>query len=213
MNVCVTFNANRYYIKGFRVIFVMIMLCSLTTYTFQGIRSWQFTCFDGIVSILHRSMLFREFKAAFEFSAYFSEFIFFGLVATFYRDLTRFALPVTFQAIFTFLAALKSLPAFPDGNFAGSAFPVESYGCFALFTTMILFSLRSTTLLAISTMTIFRVRSCIIPRYWFNFLAGRASFCFNRIRHGFFLVKTVLEPQQTQYLCGSFYYITQGAQV
>ncbi len=38
-------------------------------------------------------------------------------------------------------------------------------------------------------------------------IALRASFCYNVLRHGFFLTKKLcLEPLQAQYLCGSFYY-------
>ena len=43
-------------------------------------------------------------------------------------------------------------------------------------------------------------------RNYLNNLAMTTSFCFNSLRHGFFLIKKLcLEPLQTQYLCGSFY--------
>ncbi len=44
----------------------------------------------------------------------------------------------------------------------------------------------------------------------FNLIATGASFCYDLLRHGFFLIKkSCLEPLQTQYLCGSFYINTE----
>ena len=41
----------------------------------------------------------------------------------------------------------------------------------------------------------------------FNLLAATASSCYNRFRHGFFLIKKLcLEPLQDRFLCGSLYF-------
>ena len=51
-------------------------------------------------------------------------------------------------------------------------------------------------------------------RKWFGFFALGTSFCYDSFRHGFFLHKKLcLEPLQTQYLCGSFYYNNKHSQI
>ncbi len=78
--------------------------------------------------------------------------------------------------------------------------------CLAIF-SCVYFLIFCATWLARCSMFIFSSFCFIKTINGFNFFASTTSFCYDLLRHGFFLIKKLcLEPLQDRFLCGSLYY-------
>ncbi len=111
-----------------------------------------------------------------------------------------------FWVIGLLVIGMAKCPSFPRSCLSGLTF----FALFTSFTRCFIFIGFSITYYAFLTP---RAKS-VPPRFvsvklrnWLNFLALGTRFCYDLLRHGFFLIKRLcLEPLQTQYLCGLFYY-------
>jgi len=112
-----------------------------------------------------------------------------------------------FNFLFVVLAIFRR-PTSPCWAFlVFSAFFAISY--FAFFGASVLSTAQPLALFTTPLKAIFSRFIFIKLAERLNVIALRALFCYNLLRHGFFLIKKLrLEPLQTQYLCGLFYYTT-----
>ena len=118
--------------------------------------------------------------------------------------LSIFGLAILLLASLNFICSC--VYSFCSFRFFTSAVSLFRY--FTLLGLSVLITFNKSTLFALTTTSIFGRGTFIKLGSGFNYLASIASFCFNRFRHGFLLVRKLrLEPLQTQYLCGSAYYI------
>lgn len=121
-------------------------------------------------------------------------------------------------SIFAFIAFVvvftrTTMSSFPFFRFAVFDFDISGYFfasfCFSVSVTIIqmaAFTITFITITASWVLVKFRNR--------FGFLANSAGFCYDLLRHDFFLSKKLcLEPLQTQYLCGSLHYTTSWGTV
>ena len=165
------------------------------------------SCFNREVDNLYRTTFFREFKTSLDLSTYLGKFILLCLTMTFLCNSASLALLVAFPSFLAFSAMIVLICCFSYCNSAFFTLPIKSHSSFALYALCILFSLVPTTLLAISSISVFCVKSCIKISYWLNFFAFRALLCYDLLRHALFLTKRMcFEPLQGRSLCGSFYY-------
>lgn len=199
MNLFMTFNAFTNNEQRLRIVGMMVFLCLFATGAFEAIRAWQSTGPYGSSNRIRGFSFFRVFSFAIKASAITCNFASIALEVgfaafalsvnsqvSFLVSLTFFGLTVGFFSSLAFIALFVSLLASP-----------------AIFALLI----GCLTTLALRMQPVFGRTVFAEFRDFFNFLAFRASFCFNYLRHGFFLIKKLCsEPLQTQYLCGSLYY-------
>jgi hypothetical protein len=124
---------------------------------------------------------------------------------------------ITFNGIINSLPGFVSLRVFVS-MLSHCTFPFFGFLPFRERLAMYSFTFRALSIHFISLATTFTARGTkpifflfvlMELRNGLNFLALGTRFCYDLLRHGFFLIKRLcLEPLQTQYLCGSFNYTT-----
>ena len=182
MNNSMTFNTNRFNIKPmlFGVAFVVMVLLSLfPARTFQAIWAGQSIKSDSSINDI----------ACFYLICINNSVSLVGFSCDIFALFTT-AVSVYIRAYQFFIVLIMT-----------------SYSSFTFTAFMIYFIGDFSTTFALPLETVFC--TAILRKFsdWFNLLASAALFCYDCFRHGFFLIKKLcLEPLQTQYLCGLFYY-------
>lgn len=189
-----TFYANRHNVepilRGISLVMMIFFCLCGAVMALQGVRPEQFTSSDSITHSLTGLMAFGMPNLITANITKTSSLAFFSLLIVFLAGLAFFASFVTTTNRFAFFALEVAFSA----NFVFLCLlvlPVEVFlACFAL------------VLIAIFFATVFTKF-----REMFGLLALVATFGYDWFRHGFLLFrKLCLEPRQTQYLCGSFYF-------
>ncbi len=181
MGFPMTFNTQWDYIElVFFVItgYMVVMLCLHFTITAnQRTHLWKPVCFNGICDCIKSYCKSRMFS-------------FYILYAFGHAFFVTICLAILFMIRHTFYRPVIFLRSFSSGKFSFLALGIT-------YTTYF-------TLASMSIFPIFIFRKFIKMS---NLFAFRALFCYDWFRHGFFLTKKLcLEPLQTHYLCGLFYY-------
>jgi len=169
----------------FGVAFVMVVMNSLVSATTQsGVCRKEFA---GSYSGLNgHTRLFSYWISIFRVISLLARFIFvaFAKIAK-----------IFFSRIFAFRAFCGCL------SFYGA--PIPLHGSFSRLT----FAVNSCATFTAIRFAKWISFTCTEFGNIFDFFARVTLSCYNLFRHGFFLIKKLcLEPLQTQYLCGSFYY-------
>ena len=203
MDFPMTSTAQRNNIKRLRVIWVVVLFCWFTTRAFQTIWTRNFSSFNCVVYSFASFSAFR--KRIFCIISPFGKFAGFTFISTFFSRLTSFALTIASCSSLTFFALAVAFTS----NLTFFALPVLIYLCFSGFCLPILRSVFLFTIFTLTSETVFGGRFLIKIIGWLNFFAMTASFCYDCLRHGFFLInKLCLEPSTARTVVGSSYYTT-----
>jgi len=193
-----TFNAHRNNLKGLRIVWVVILTCLFIALALKGFCWGNFARGNSMTNGITSFDFFRKTVTVSGIPVFPATFTFFGLVVSLSDNLTFFALQVSFISSLAFSA----LFVFFLSYFALAALAESSTGCSAFFTLAITFC----AIFTVAFKTTFPIKSFKKLRNGLYFFAYRASFCYDRFRHGFFLVKKLrLEPITAQTVVGSFY--------
>ncbi len=168
---------------------VVVFLRLFCARTYQGVWTRQFMASDSIPYCKSRFY----FNGMFSSVLFLSGLAFVCLLVSFFNDLPFYALLVNL-----------------GGKFACVALLIVLAGIF----TFVRLAISSLARFTLVSNAVFGCISFIEIRNIFSFLAMATLFCYNWLRHGFFLFKKLcLRAVQAQYLSGSLYYTISGGGV
>ena len=199
-----TFNTNGYDIKRLRIVRMVIVLCLFSARAFKSAWVWQSARRNGVINNIIGFDFSRVTKSTLCTFASMFCFAFFAMAVLNLRlldhGLISICLSILRNSIFAFFAI--AVPFITSLTFFALAklFLVSLVSCALIVCSL---TILTTCLKSISRRTVF-----VIFRGRFYFFAMTASFCYDCLRHGFFLIKKLcLEPVARYTLAvGSLYY-------
>ena len=184
-----TNTTQRYHIKRFGIIGVVIIMGLLTAFAFKSIGAWEFATGN---SITYRACGPLPFGII--------------LAIVFLGSSELFCLGIS--------CLISLLVSFVFGDFEVSLLVIAGFLFVAFSIVALIGFVFIASLISFRTHFTLRIKSILSTLVFIeliNFLellAVPASFCYNSLRHGFFLCKKLcFEPLEGQPLCGSLYYI------
>ncbi len=202
MNSSMTFNTNGHNVKWLGIVGMVVVSCLFSTRTQQRICSWYLSSHDCLLDYsASHSPLRMPFSVFFGLSSMFN-FAFFSFLV--FKARTK-------NEIFALFALLISLPG--DLTLLGLLMAFDTIPAFVAFTEPFLvgfiifplvvcsFAILTPNLKSVLSRSVF-----VKFRNWLNFFASTTVFCYDLLKHGFFLSKKLcLELITAHTVVGSFY--------